>query len=586
MINSVEYDNGEQPDGFQAELQITGPGGAPATAQTWGSEREGYAVGNTATISEEVTLPPGGLCTLDSDTIDGASNSPPPAGTDLPYSATLAAGDNTYVVTNVVTCGAELTLVKEVLNGPAAATEWNLDADAPPGAPEPGPAGITGTPQTTDVPVTPLVPYALSESGGNQNYEQQDVDTDPTTRPWLCIEINELRDEQPGFIDGLGGVVRVSLGSRVRCTAYNQTAELRVRKDVVNDNGGTRGPGDWRLTATPPETPPGPQTVQGSAQFQTLYVRPGVTYRLTEEGPDGYTLEVGCEVLPEPPQTDSTITLLALEIGDCTFTNRDDPTLLTLVKRVDNRGGGTRGEADWILSADGPRSFSGTTRTPSVTRVEVPSGRYRLSESGPLDYTASGWNCQNGTDAPFTVRDEVDVPPGADLRCEVTNTYVAPTQVARLTLVNLVDNTGGGTAQPTDWTLTADGPEDLSGRSGSPEVTRAEVPPGRYRLAESGGPADYTASAWSCQNRTDTPQTIGTEIDLAAGSEVTCVITNYFVGVGPVPPIPPNPPPPPIPPLPPTGGPGLLPLVAGILLVLAAGVTLLISRRRSGPRTR
>ena len=538
VINNVEYDNGEQPDDFQTGLLLSGPDDPDPTDQSWGSPRDGYVTGQAASIDEADVDVPSNLCTVADPVVTNAAGTT--LSTSLPYSATLAAGDNVYTITNTVTCDTQLTLVKEVLNGPAAPADWTLAAAGPGGT---GFSGQTGTPATTDQAVTPDVPYTLSETGTDPNYEQQDVDADPTTRPWLCVQIDELRGEQPGFVDGLEGVVTVPLGSRVVCTAYNQTATLELQKRVVNRYGGDAESADWTLTATPVNAPSvEAQSVIGSETFEALNVRPGVTYRVTENGPDGYTGTVTCDIVTDnpatdPPPTTDLITVPALETGQCTFTNRDDPAYLTLVKEVDNRGGGTRGEADWTLRANGPRNLSGITGTPEVTRVSVPAGRYRLSESGPTDYAASDWNCQNGTETPVTVERDIDVPDNGDVRCVITNSYVPP-PLARLTLVKVVDNTGGGGAGPSDWTLRADGPKDLSGRSGSADVTGVEVPAGRYRLTESGGPSNYDASAWSCQNRTETPVETPTEITLAAGSDVRCILTNFY-----------DPPDPPIPPL-------------------------------------
>ena len=492
-----------------------------------------------------------------------------------------------------------------------------------------------------------------------------------------------------GFIDGLEGRVTVPLGSRVSCTAYNETAVLELKKLVDNANGGTAGPADWQLTATPVNPPAGveAQTVTGSDEFQTLNVRPDVTYRVSETGPGNYTADVRCEVLDadEPTRTVDQVTLHALDTGQCTVTNSSDPhgspcgkgvengrhgrhlrsggldldrsrgrhdrdrprqqlrrsptvpyrpaptssprpgpagyesegwrcsnnevvvtqvtlavgedvtctivnrarpALLTLVKEVVNTGGGTRGAADWTLSADGPLNISGVTLTPEVTRVEVPIGRYRLGETGPGGYDASAWSCQNRTEEPFTIRDDLEIPVGAEMRCIVTNSYVDPALLGSLTLVKVVDNSGGGSAQPTDWTLSAAGSRVIAGPTGSPEVTGVPVLAGRYQLSESGGPTGYRASEWNCQNGTDTPITTAGEIEIPIGGAVTCVITNSYDPPNPPnPPVPPLPPLPPFPPLPPTGGPGFWPLVAGVLLVLAAGVTLLVSRLRSGRRT-
>ena len=50
-------------------------------------------------------------------------------------------------------------------------------------------------------------------------------------------------------------------------------------------------------------------------------------------------------------------------------------------------------------------------------------------------------------------------------------------------------------------------------------------PAGTYTLAESGGPAGYTAGAWSCTGGT----LAGSSLVLAAGDSASCSITNTFV---------------------------------------------------------
>jgi uncharacterized repeat protein (TIGR01451 family) len=100
----------------------------------------------------------------------------------------------------------------------------------------------------------------------------------------------------------------------------------------------------------------------------------------------------------------------------------------------------------------------------------------------------------------------------------------APTQ-AHLTLGKSVDNTGGGTALATAWTLSATGQTTISGKNGDASITNAAVDPGTYTLAESGGPSGYTAGSWSCSGGTLT----GTSLVLAAGDTASCSITNTFV---------------------------------------------------------
>ena len=96
------------------------------------------------------------------------------------------------------------------------------------------------------------------------------------------------------------------------------------------------------------------------------------------------------------------------------------------------------------------------------------------------------------------------------------------TQLAQLTLVKVVDNTGGGTAEATAWTLDATGGPTPFAEG--PTGVHQAVAAGSYTLSESGGPSGYAASGWVCTNREESGQTvtIGTR-------NVTCTITNTFV---------------------------------------------------------
>ncbi len=116
----------------------------------------------------------------------------------------------------------------------------------------------------------------------------------------------------------------------------------------------------------------------------------------------------------------------------------------------------------------------------------------------------------------------------------------APTQV---TLAKSVDNTSGGTAAPTDWTLSATGPTTISGLTGDSGITNAAVDPGTYTLAESGGPTGYSAGAWSCTGATLT----GDSLVLAGGETASCSITNTFIPPDPTPTPTPDPTPVPVP---------------------------------------
>ncbi len=95
-----------------------------------------------------------------------------------------------------------------------------------------------------------------------------------------------------------------------------------------------------------------------------------------------------------------------------------------------------------------------------------------------------------------------------------------PTPPAHLTLAKVVVNTGGGSASAGDWTLSATGPTTLSGAGGD----SGDVPAGTYSLAESAGPANYTAGDWVCVGGAQE----GSSITLAPDESATCTITNTY----------------------------------------------------------
>lgn len=104
--------------------------------------------------------------------------------------------------------------------------------------------------------------------------------------------------------------------------------------------------------------------------------------------------------------------------------------------------------------------------------------------------------------------------------------YLCPVPEAgtTLTLVKQVFNSGSFNQLPTDWTLLADGPTDISGISGSGNVTLKAVEPGVYDLSES-GPTGYNQANWYC---TGGVQNDANTVTIADGQHVTCTVTNYI----------------------------------------------------------
>ena len=306
--------------------------------------------------------------------------------------------------------------------------------------------------------------------------------------------------------------VTLQPGQSVTCTISNDDdpGNLTLVKSVTNDNGGTAQATDWTLSAAGP-TPLSGTT--GGAGVTGVDVTAGV-YTLSEiGGPAGYT--AGSWSCTAGIMAGDQLTLANGESAICTIVNDDDGANLTLVKSVTNDNGGTAANTDWTLSAQGPTPISGVSGTPAVTGVAVDAGVYTLSESeGPSGYTAGTWSCTGGVLA------------GNQLTLALTEsascTIVNDDDPAILTLVKTVTNDQGGTAVPTDWTLSAQGPTPISGATGDAAITAAPVNAGVYTLAEANGPDGYSAGSWSCT----AGSLAGDQLTLGVGESSTCTINN------------------------------------------------------------
>ncbi|MFV0434673.1 MAG: isopeptide-forming domain-containing fimbrial protein, partial [Leucobacter sp.] len=116
--------------------------------------------------------------------------------------------------------------------------------------------------------------------------------------------------------------------------------------------------------------------------------------------------------------------------------------------------------------------------------------------------------------------------------CETT--HVTPPE-PKLTLVKEVkgNTETGGEAKPTDWTLKADGPVKVEGKTGSEDVTGVTVRAGEYALSESTGPKGYELATLTCVDaqgqQIEGVSTENASVKLALGDHVTCTFTNVAI---------------------------------------------------------
>ncbi|MBN0040764.1 hypothetical protein JN535_11375 [Cellulosimicrobium cellulans] len=383
-----------------------------------------------------------------------------------------------------------LTLVKEVVGGPAAVADWTLSATGPEQV-----SGATGDPAVTAVVVEPGE-YALTEQGP-AGY----------AATWSCTGA--------AAGEGDGGTVTVAPGEHVTCTATNtwQGGTLTLVKQLAGTT--TAVPADWTLTAAGGATTvTGPS---GSPAVTAVPVPPG-DYALSESGWTGF--DPGAWQCTGGGLDGAVVSVAPGATVVCTVTNAVVLPHLTLVKELT---GGPTEPADWELAATGPQP-DGTTATISgpsggveVSHVHVGAGDHTLAElTQRPDHEAGDWVCDGASGQSGPV---VTIAPDDDVVCRVTNTYVGAT----LTLVKDVE---GGSADPAAWTLTATdaaGGVVVEGASGTAATTRRHLPAGEYDLSESGGFSGYDSAGWSC---TGHATLTGSTVSLPRGGVATCTVTN------------------------------------------------------------
>ncbi len=425
------------------------------------------------------------------------SESGGPSGYALTYSGDCnAQGNVTVALGQSATCTLtnddqqpSLTVIKHVVNddgGSAVASDWQMHVtqggNDVSGSPFAG-AESPGTTKAVDAGS-----YNVSESGGPSGYALS----------------------YSGDCNAQGNVT-VAPGQSATCTLTNddQAASITVIKHVVNDDGGSAVASDWQMHVTQGGNDVSGSPFAGAESPGTTNPVSAGTYNVSESGgPSGYALTYSGDC-----NAQGNVTVASGGSATCTLTNDDQQASLTVIKHVVNDNGGTAIASDWQMHVkQGGSDISGSPfaggESPGTTK-SVSAGAYALSESGgPANYTLSySGDCD--------AQGNVTVASGASATCTLTN----DDQAAHLRLLKTVVNDNGGTAVPSDFTLSANGPTPISGTS----PVSSNVNAGSYTLSETNLPG-YTAGSWSCQfgGTFTAPNTIA----LKVGQSATCTITN------------------------------------------------------------
>jgi len=345
-----------------------------------------------------------------------------------------------------------------------------------------------------------------------------------TEGTWACTDANGLTSGLPTVGAATGQSLTLKPGSEVTCEITNDDVapSLTLTKLLTNDNGGDKTIADFDIAID------GVEVVSGAANL--VAANTGIV--ISELALDGYTagswnctdstgLTTG---LPAAGvAAGETITLAEGAIVSCEITNDDIAPILTLTKAVVNDNGGLLQIDDFDIAIDGVEVTSGTANT-VLANVDID-----ISELDLPGYIEGTWVCTDANaltpglptagDATSTT---VNLLPGSDVTCAISNDDLAPT----LTLTKTLLNNNGGDLTVADFDVSIDGVEVVSGAANTVSSNTDIL------ISELDMPG-YTEGSWSCTDATGLTSALPTAglatgelISLSPGAVVDCVITN------------------------------------------------------------
>ncbi len=506
VVNGQAYDLNVMPPGVSTGLTLDpAPKNPPAQ---FGEVHTGYTAGGGVgvTVGESTVQKPAGcgpVTAAFSKVAGGATiNSTTGVVTGL------TAGANGFLITNTMTCEANLTLSKTAAGVPTGVA-WSFDFTLTPGidGADSTPFKVNGSgPSTVPFPVpgalTPGQAYTLAEA------------------------------DEPGWAEGtitcqpgntIGGFT-AQLGVDVTCSVTNTAAapSLKLSKTVT---GVADGYG-WSFTfvVDPASGPPTQHIVAGTgpgtANLDVAGIVIGETYTVTELPKEGWTEGA---VTCAPPGTNNSFTAAPGVAVTCSATNTADPADLSLTKSATGIADGTQWSFEFTLTGPGGSAQNVTNSDPTVTwNGLTPGAAYTLVETDKPGWVENPIEC-NITDAqPGTTGFQFTALPGMSLDCTASNSANQP----GLTLSKTVTGVPDDYAWSFEFTVDPEvGGEDEFmvqgvGNTTVPVPAGALVPGTVYTVTETG------QDGWTEGSVICTPGGNGNNFTAQPGVDVTCAVTN------------------------------------------------------------
>jgi len=345
-----------------------------------------------------------------------------------------------------------------------------------------------------------------------------------TEGTWACTDANALTTGLPTAGAAIGQNLTLEPGSVVSCEISNDDVapSLTLVKLLTNDNGGDKTIEDFDIAIDGSEVVSGANNIVAANTDIVVSELdlPGYT-----EGAWSCTDSTGLTSgLPTAGlATGVTISLAEGAIVSCEIANDDIAPILTLAKTVINDDGGLLLIDDFDISIDSVEVPSGLPNT-VLANTDI-----NLSELDLPGYTEGTWACTDSTaltttlpSAGAALSTDVNLAPGSNVVCAISNDDIAPT----LTLTKTLVNDDGGDLTIADFDVSVDGAEVING---AVNTVASNTP---ILISELDLPG-YTEGTWACSDSSGLTATlpsagaaIGESIILAPGAIVECLISN------------------------------------------------------------
>ncbi|MCA9328258.1 hypothetical protein KC959_00660, partial [Candidatus Saccharibacteria bacterium] len=346
--------------------------------------------------------------------------------------------------------------------------------------------------------------FSFTVNGGDPVAFEADG-TNELVIPVGTYNIDEV--EAPGYTTNTDGCYKivVNYGDEKHCYITNtaKPVTVTVNKFVDNNWGGTKTGDEFgvalngstlNLESEGPE-----QNYESVAHFEPVMLSAG-KFTITEDEVAGYTFD-GIFCFVDGQSVGYPYAAKNGEAVTCNVFNNDQPATITVIKKLINDNGGTRGVSTFSFKANGGNSTFFNDN--GEASVEVGAGEYNVVEDEAAGYKTSYENCSG------------KVTNGEEVVCVITN----DDQAATVTLYKKVINNNGGHLGPLDFPLTVAGEGTFQYATSGLEIM---LDAGSYVVGEVNQDG-YTSLGWDWWKGDCSWNGV---LKVEIGGNYTCTITN------------------------------------------------------------